>query len=315
MERHAVEPAAASEALWNRVEKFEKQGRAARPRGQNSASSRTDAYENIALTREFVTEQLAARGFPADWAIHDGKGGNHIHAHILLTMRPLAEDGFGIKRVPCETRKRGRRSGMSAAHPLDFGNTWGGRSDLIELRKQWADYANLHLARAGHESASTQEPRGCRARCHADGAQGRAGQRDGGRGQPLERIEDFEEARAKGAREIAERPERVLELITDRQAVFTRRDIAREIIRYVDEGAAFQAILARVMASPGRQLAPEEGRRRARFSRGDGPGRARYDGRGPALAPPKTHGVGPAQWTARWRGPGLWDEQRGAVRH
>ena len=81
------------------------------------------------------------------------------------------------------------------------------------------------------------------------------------RGTPADRAEAYEEARAQGAREIAEQPERVLELITHRQAVFTRRDIAREINRYVDEGAAFQSILARVMASPElRQLAPGQGR-------------------------------------------------------
>ena len=33
-----------------------------------------------------------------------------------------------------------------------FGNPWGGKADLLALREQWADYANLHLARAGHDA-------------------------------------------------------------------------------------------------------------------------------------------------------------------
>ena len=105
-----------------------------------------------------------------------------------------------------------------------FGNPWGGKADLLALREQWADYANLHLARAGHDARVDHRSHEARdidvtPTVHK-GAEAK-GMED--RGTPADRAEAYEEARAQGAREIAERPERVLELITHRQAVFTRR--------------------------------------------------------------------------------------------
>ena len=322
LERHAVEPAAASEALWNRVELFEKRKDAQLAREIRIAlPAELTLEQNIALTREFVTEQLASHGLGADWAIHDGRDGNrNFHAHILLTMRPLAEAGFEAKRVAIldpETGealrdKRGRIR-------YDFTNTLGAPAVLVELRKQWADYANLHLARAGHGVSIDH-------RSHADAGldvtptvhKGVQANAMAASGQPLERIEDFEDARAEGAREIAERPERVLELITHRQAVFTRRDIAREIARYVDEGEAFQATLARVMASPElKQLAAGEGRAPARYSTREMI-QAERDMLAEAqrLARAGTHGVSPRHIAAAFAAmPKLSAEQKDAVRH
>jgi Ti-type conjugative transfer relaxase TraA len=322
LERHAVEPAAASEALWNRVELFEKRKDAQLAREIRIAlPAELTLEQNIALTREFVTEQLASHGLGADWAIHDGRDGNrNFHAHILLTMRPLAEAGFEAKRVAIldpETGealrdKRGRIR-------YDFTNTLGAPAVLVELRKQWADYANLHLARAGHGVSIDH-------RSHADAGldvtptvhKGVQANAMAASGQPLERIEDFEDARAEGAREIAERPERVLELITHRQAVFTRRDIAREINRYVDEGEAFQATLARVMASPElKQLAAGEGRAPARFStRAMIQAERDMMAEAQRLARARTHGVSAAHVEAALKAdPDLSAEQRAAVRH
>ena len=322
LERHAVEPAAASEALWNRVETYEKRKDAQLAREIRIAlPAELTLEQNIALTREFVTEQLASRGLAADWAIHDEKGGNrNFHAHILLTMRPLAEAGFEAKRVAIldpETGealrdKRGRIR-------YDFTSTLGDPAVLVELRKQWADYANLHLARAGHGVSIDH-------RSHADAGldvtptvhKGVQANAMAASGQPLERIEDFEDARAEGAREIAERPERVLELITHRQAVFTRRDIAREINRYVDEGEAFQATLARVMASPElKQLAAGEGRAPARFStRAMIQAERDMMAEAQRLARARTHGVSAAHVEAALKAdPDLSAEQRAAVRH
>ena len=151
-------------------------------------------------------------------------------------MRPLTEDGFGARQEPRRNPEtgevlRGKDGRIRYAAP------WGGRADILELRQQWADYANLRLARAGHDvriDHRTHEARGIDVTPTTHKGPHVQGMR--GRGKTAERLDEFAEARAKGAREIAERPERVLELITHRQAVFTRRDIAREINRYVDDG-------------------------------------------------------------------------------
>ena len=104
LERHALEPVAASEELWNRVESHEKRLDAQLAREIEIALPAELSFEeNIGLARLFVTEQLASRGFAADWSIHQGANGN-IHAHILLTIRPLTE-------------QRLRRQAGSAARP------------------------------------------------------------------------------------------------------------------------------------------------------------------------------------------------------
>jgi Ti-type conjugative transfer relaxase TraA len=320
LERHTREPVAASEELWNRVEAHEKRLDAQLSREIEIAlPAELLLEENIGLARLFVTEQLASRGFAADWSIHQGANGN-IHAHIMLTIRPLTEHGFGAKREALRDPGTGEVLRDKRGRILyAFGNPWGGKADLLVLREQWADYANLHLARAGHDARVDHRSHEARdidvtPTVHKGAeAKGMAN-----RGRPADRAEAYEEARAQGAREIAERPERVLELITHRQAVFTRRDIAREINRYVDEGAAFQAILARVMASLElRQLAPEEGRAPARFStRAMIQAERDMMAEAQRLARAKTHGISPAYIDAALAAdPELSDEQRCAVRH
>ena len=318
LERHAREPVAASEALWNRVELAETRKDAQLAREiEISLPAELSLDRNIELTREFVTEQLASQGLAADWSIHEGQDRN-IHAHILLTMRPLTGDGFGARQEP---RRHPETGGVLRGKDgrIRYAAPWGGRADILELRQQWADYANLRLARAGHDARidhRTHEARGIDVTPTTHKGPNVQGMH--GRGKAAERLDEFEEARAKGAREIAERPERVLELITHRQAVFTRRDAAREINRYVDGGAAFQTILARVMASPElRQLAPEEGRAPARFST-----RAMIQAERDMMAEAQrlarggTHGVSPAHIDAALAAdPELSAEQRAAVRH
>ena len=48
--------------------------------------------QNIRLIEEYVQTQFVSDGMCADVSIHDGDGHNP-HAHILLTIRPLKEDG------------------------------------------------------------------------------------------------------------------------------------------------------------------------------------------------------------------------------
>src|SRR5215468_3823651 len=68
-------------------------------------------------------------------------------------------------------------------------------------------------------------------------------------GQP-ERFRQLEEVRERNARKIEERPEIVLDNLTRRQSTFTRRDIAREVFRYVDDGERFWNLMTRLKGSP-----------------------------------------------------------------
>lgn len=81
------------EILWNAVEEAEKtkDSRLARE-FVVALPKELDKQGWTALLTEFVQENFVADGMCADAAIHDTDGHNP-HAHILLAVRPLNEDG------------------------------------------------------------------------------------------------------------------------------------------------------------------------------------------------------------------------------
>lgn len=81
------------EKLWNAVEENEKTKDSRLAREFIVALPRElDRQAQISLIQEYVQEQFVAEGMCADAAIHDTDGQNP-HAHILLTVRPLDEQG------------------------------------------------------------------------------------------------------------------------------------------------------------------------------------------------------------------------------
>jgi hypothetical protein len=69
------------------------------------------------------------------------------------------------------------------------------------------------------------------------------------RGEQPERFHQFAEVAERNARKIEERPEIVFDNLTRRQSTFTRRDIAREVFRYIDDGERFGNLMARLEGS------------------------------------------------------------------
>ncbi len=105
------------EQLWNAVEEVEtaKDSRLAREFvvALPIELSRT---EQIELLQEFIREQFVSNGMCADAAIHDTDGHNP-HAHILLTVRPLDEQGKWQYKTEKEylCMKNGEERGFTAA--------------------------------------------------------------------------------------------------------------------------------------------------------------------------------------------------------
>ena len=105
------------EKLWNAVEEVEtaKDSRLAREFvvALPIELSRT---EQIELLQEFIREQFVSDGMCADAAIHDTDGHNP-HAHILLTVRPLDEQGKWQYKTEKEylCMKNGEERGFTAA--------------------------------------------------------------------------------------------------------------------------------------------------------------------------------------------------------
>jgi hypothetical protein len=79
--------------------------------------------------RSYVREQFVDKGMVADISFHEpGKEGDerNYHAHVLLTMRPVQGDGFGLKD-----------------------REWN-RKDNVELwREHWADHQNRAFEKLG----------------------------------------------------------------------------------------------------------------------------------------------------------------------
>lgn len=87
------------EALWNRVEAYEKRKDAQLAREVELALPHELSHDQrLGLVRQYVQEQFVNRGMVADIAIHEGHSDDrNIHAHIMLTMRELGAEGFGRK--------------------------------------------------------------------------------------------------------------------------------------------------------------------------------------------------------------------------
>ena len=81
------------EQLWNAVEENEKtkDSRLARE-FVVALPVELDKDSNISLLQDFIKKNFVNMGMCADFAIHDTDGHNP-HAHILLTVRPLNENG------------------------------------------------------------------------------------------------------------------------------------------------------------------------------------------------------------------------------
>ena len=81
------------EKLWNAVEEAEKTKDSRLAREFVAALPiELSRQQQIELLQDFIREQFVDEGMCADVAIHDTDGHNP-HAHILLTMRAMDENG------------------------------------------------------------------------------------------------------------------------------------------------------------------------------------------------------------------------------
>ncbi|MUZ74450.1 Ti-type conjugative transfer relaxase TraA [Agrobacterium vitis] len=244
----------ASEAFWNKVEAFEKRGDAQLAKDVTIAlPNELTAAQNIALVRDFVDRHITSKGMVADWVYHDAPGNPHVH--LMTTLRPLTEDGFGAKRVTVLGPDGNpiRNDAGKIVYEL-----WaGGLDDFNVLRDGWFACQNRHLALAGLEiriDGRSFEKQGIKLTptIHLGvGAKAIERKADGaGEKVALERLELQEARRAENARRIQRSPEIVLDLITREKSVFDERDIAKILHRYIDDASLFRSLLVRILQSP-----------------------------------------------------------------
>ena len=84
---------AGREKLWNAVEKVEKTRDSRLSRELVVALPRElDSAVWVEMLEKYLNEECVSKGMCADFSIHDVNKYNP-HAHIMLTMRPLNDDG------------------------------------------------------------------------------------------------------------------------------------------------------------------------------------------------------------------------------
>ena len=112
--------------LWNRAEAAEKRKDAQTARSiEMSLPKEIPPHLHAQIVREFCQDQFVKKGMIADFAIHASQG--NPHAHIQLTMRPLAGQEFSAKKD----------------------RTWNDKKTLEGWREGWQDHANRWLEKVG----------------------------------------------------------------------------------------------------------------------------------------------------------------------
>ncbi|EHV0419691.1 MobA/MobL family protein, partial [Salmonella enterica] len=122
---HIVE---SSSALWNEVERVERQ-----------SNGQTARYFDVAipvelnnddkkkLVAEYCQKNFVDKGMIADIVFHDLDGKNP-HAHVMLTLKTITAAGFGKKD-----------------------RSWNDKKMMLQWRESWATMSNSYLETAGRE--------------------------------------------------------------------------------------------------------------------------------------------------------------------
>ena len=147
---HAPPEYAERNTLWNAAEAIEKQWNSQLARRFVLAIPRELPPEQYAdLIRDYCREFFVSKGMIADFAIHD-KGDGNPHAHILLTMRAMDEQGKWLpkSRKVYDLDENGERirlpSGNWKSHKENTVD-WNERKYGMIWRMGWQDFQNKYL--------------------------------------------------------------------------------------------------------------------------------------------------------------------------
>ena len=151
---HAPPEFADRSILWNSVEQIEKARDSQLAREIEAALPRElSGEQQLALVRAYVKDNFVDKGMCADFAIHD-KGTGNPHVHIMLTLRPLKENGqWGAKcRKAYDLTRMDSvsRMGKAAGKTSERIRPTGTIKENVEIwRAAWAAYTNRALESAG----------------------------------------------------------------------------------------------------------------------------------------------------------------------
>src|SRR3954462_4166098 len=217
--------------LWNEVEAAEKRKDAQLAREVEFALPRElSREEGVVLARDFVAERFVSRGMVADLNVHwpvDAQGEAKPHAHVMLTMREVGPEGFGLK--------------VSA---------WNRVAELQGWREAWATRANERLAELGHEVRIDHRSfKDQGVELEPQNKIGPAGARREERGKAAERAAEHRAIAQRNGQRIEAEPNLALNALTHHHSTFTRHDLVRFVDRHTDGAEQFTRVMVKVEAS------------------------------------------------------------------
>lgn len=145
--------------LWNTIEMGIKH-----PRGQPAfevevALPRELSREQcVELVREFSNDMFVARGVPVDFAIHRttaSDGGEHPHAHILISTRRFNPDGSlekAARDMQDNPKLVAKVYALEEEGKIDEAVLLQKDLNLGTWRREWEDYSNRFLSDTGSEA-------------------------------------------------------------------------------------------------------------------------------------------------------------------
>jgi Ti-type conjugative transfer relaxase TraA len=229
--------------LWNTVELHEKRRDSQLAREvQFSLPRELTISQNIELTRDFINQEFVKNGMVADIAIHNphaSDGEMQPHAHVLLTMREITENGFG-KKV----------------------RTWNEKSVLENWRTQCSEYMNKHLALNGHDlrvDHRSFKERGIDLEPQKKIGVASAFYRS-------DSIREHEEIAQRNGERLLKNPEIIFDILTKQQSTFTHHDIARLVNRYTATLDQFNHVYEKLKSSEDLVYLGVDDRNRERFT-------------------------------------------------
>ena len=156
---HAPPEYADRQTLWNAVENAERRQDAQLAHSFDIAlQNEFSIEENVAIARQFLSEQFVSRGMIVDFAVHlpDRKDGgiSNPHFHVLCPIRPLDEHGkWGAKqRLIYRLDENGNRIMGKNGKPLADAvptTDWSKPETLEAWRAAWAELCNKKFAEKG----------------------------------------------------------------------------------------------------------------------------------------------------------------------
>ncbi|EJF92265.1 Ti-type conjugative transfer relaxase TraA, partial [Bartonella taylorii 8TBB] len=248
-----------SEWLWNTIQNNERvNGQLAREI-VIALPLELSQNQNISLVREFVNANFSSRGLVSDWVYHDKEGNPHVH--IMHTLRPVVENGFGAKKIAVlnedgtvkkslVTIRDKQGNAIRKEERIVYENVIGHKDALKDLRSSWGDIATRHLALAGHDikiDMRSYEERGLSIEPTIHLGQSANAMRK--KGLVSNAVQANEKIKQKSVEKIKKNPDEVLKLISFEKSTFGRGDLAKIINRYVDNANDFNDIMVRLEQS------------------------------------------------------------------